>query len=174
MLCILLLVPSRVSASTYTIPCSTSDLTTKFAQLANATSANTINLAEDCVYTFTEPYGSSDVGANGLQQLNHKSTGALTINGNGATIQRSSESGTPEFRLIEVLNGTLTINNLTLANGSASEIGGLWNYGGNVTLNNVTVTGNHADGDGGGIANSGTLILNNVLLANPKFVIFIA
>jgi hypothetical protein len=56
---------------------------------------NTINLASGGTYTLT----AVDNGVNGLPAI----TNPMTINGNGATIQRSSAAGTPNFRIFLVL-----------------------------------------------------------------------
>src|SRR5215472_775887 len=108
----------------------------------------------------------------------------LTINGPGATlltVERSSASGTPQFRIFTINVGvTVTISGLTVTNGHAPDgigagspgfqAGGIFNEG-LLTLNWVTVTGNssgHAvlgdvggpggrGGFGGGIFNDGTL-----------------
>jgi hypothetical protein len=151
-----------VQATAYSVDCTTSDLIAKFNSAAGSSSqADTITLSEGCVYTLTSVSGTgSDNGANGLRLLT-SSSGTLTVNGNGATIQRSSAAGTALFRLFEVSTGTLIMNDLTLANGSTSDAAGLWNYEGTVTLRNVTISGSSATSDGGGIANSGTMTLIN-------------
>jgi hypothetical protein len=64
----------------------------------------------------TSPYVLTGVdnkadGANGLPVIKK----ALTIVGNGDTIERSTASGTPDFRLFDVANAaSLTLQNLTL------------------------------------------------------------
>ncbi len=158
----LLLSPAPVHATAYTVTCSDSDLISKINSAAGSSNqADTVTLTEDCVYTLTSAVSDgTDNGANGLRRLTSAS-GALTIIGNGATIQRSSANGTASFRLFEVSSGTLIIENLMLANGSTSDAAGLWNYGGTVTLRNATITGSRASSDGGGIANSGTMTLIN-------------
>ncbi len=78
-------------------------------------------------------------------------TGNITIEGNGATLQR--ESTAPQFRLLEVeATGVLTLNDLTLTGGDHSGAGGaLQNEGGQVVINNVTFSNNHSDTTGGAI-----------------------
>src|SRR5262249_15721460 len=109
----------------------------------------------------------------------------LTIVGNGDTIERSTASGTPVFRLFDVaLGAALTLNNLRLQNGyelgpgSSAEGGALFNQG-SLVLSAVTVQNNGAvgsdgkpgttkdnagvgaDGAGGGIWSSGALTCEN-------------
>jgi hypothetical protein len=125
----------------------------------------TINLAAGCVYTFTT--GSAGDPSTALPHINGNTN--LTINGNGATIQRSSAPGTPAFRLLAVDGGgTLTLNNVTISNGGCTlpcatdvEGGGVYNLGTlNVVLSNFT--SNNAGGDatnsrGGAIESYGAL-----------------
>ncbi|HTU92269.1 MAG TPA: hypothetical protein VMF69_19465, partial [Gemmataceae bacterium] len=81
----------------------------------------TINLAANGTYNLTKINNYDLVnglkGANGLPQI----TGNVTIQGNGATIERSSAAGTPAFRLLDVEScGNLTLNNLTIEGGEES------------------------------------------------------
>ncbi len=131
------LTPS-VSAAT-SVSCSTSAL---ISAISGASSGATLSLASGCTYTLTAAVtdaGLPDIGIN------------LTINGNGASIQRSSAGGTPNFRLIYHTAGTLTLNNLVLQNGKADYGGGIFSSGGTLTVNESTLTGNSATNDGGGI-----------------------
>lgn len=107
-------------------------------------------------------------GASGLPPIGT----ILSLDGNGATILR--QAGAPNFRILEVYSGQVTLNNLTLSNGNASTDGegggGLYVSGpeAQVTLNNVTVSSNissGADAPGGGIANLGTLALHDSRVA---------
>lgn len=136
---------------------------------ANASPApNTINLAAGGTYTLT----AINNGVNGLPAI----TNDRTINGNGATIQRSSAPGTPDFRIFHVLSdGTVTFSGLTIGNargtGDSSNSflgGGIFNRNnGTVNITNCIIIGNTAN-YGGGIANpSGTLnILNSTISHN--------
>ncbi|NEO84560.1 MAG: CHAT domain-containing protein [Spirulina sp. SIO3F2] len=92
----------------------------------------------------------------------------LKITGNGinVTIERSSASGTPNFRIFDISATNATIQNLTIQNGSVSGTGGGVNHTGTgtLTLNNVNISNNTSTGDGGGISSSGvnaTVVLNN-------------
>jgi hypothetical protein len=94
----------------------------------------------------------------------------VTIVGPGArllTVQRSTASGTPKFRIFTVaLPGgsvTASMSGLTIANGfaSASDGGGIKIVTSTVTVTNCTFSGNHADFFGGGLFNLGTMTLAN-------------
>jgi len=93
----------------------------------------------------------------------------LTIVGNGDTIGRSTASGTPAFRLLDVATGaTLTLQGLTLnngwaqgaqgafqQNGGAGQGGAILVAGGAITLNNSTLSDNTAEGGTGGNTTGG-------------------
>jgi hypothetical protein len=112
----------------------------------------------------------------------------LTIIGNGDTIERSSASGTPAFRLFEVAGGaSLTLESVTLQNGlafgsgAAARGGAAYNQGA-LVLSGVTVQDNEAEAGngadaakgknggngqvaaGGGIWSGGSLTLKNCTL----------
>jgi hypothetical protein len=112
-----------------------------------------VNLAPGGNYTLGIA-DNTDGGANGLPII----TGTVTINGNGATIARSSADGTAAFRILHI-SGTLQLDSVTLRNGSItgesfrSGSGGAILNLGVLTLTNSIITGNRAERDGGGIAN---------------------
>jgi CSLREA domain-containing protein len=85
------------------------------------------------------------------------------INGNlviDGTNYKIKISGSNTRRVLHILTGTVTINNLTIQNGiDASNGGGILNVG-TLTVSNSTFTGNQA-GYGGAIANFGTLTIAN-------------
>ncbi len=86
----------------------------------------------------------------------------ITIEGHGARIERSA--GAAPFRLLSVTaTGNLTLNDLTLANGSVTgSAGGAVRSEGRLVLNRSTVTGSRSTGAGGGIAVvSGSFELND-------------
>lgn len=111
-----------------------------------------IDLAANGAYTLTVVENTTN-GANGLPVI----TGNLMLNGNGATIARSSAEGIADFRILEI-SGTLRLDGVTLRNGSATGEGFRDGSGGAIlnlgvlTVTNSTITGNRADRDGGGIA----------------------
>ena len=129
---------------------------------ANGSGGGTISLAWGCTYALTTP----DNGENGLPVV----TWPISVFGNNATI-----TGSGAVRIFEVdgPGGNLSLRNVTLTGGSASDFGGaIFNSSGTVTLNQSVVTGNAAAMAGGGIA-SGTfgpstamLTLNGSLVTN--------
>src|SRR5262249_13930867 len=94
----------------------------------------------------------------------------LTIVGNGDTIERSTATGTPAFRLFDVAAGaSLALTDLTLQGGLAYGSGGaIYNEGG-LDLTRGTVQNNVAQGysaQGGGIWSSGALNLESTTIRN--------
>jgi Bacterial Ig-like domain (group 3) len=87
----------------------------------------------------------------------------LTITGPGAnllTVQRSTASGTPKFRIFHIVVGNLTMAGLTIANGSADSGvsgGGILNSSGTLTIESCIISRNSGGdgcGGGGGVSNS--------------------
>jgi hypothetical protein len=125
--------------------------------------ADTINLSAGGTYILTVVDNTTN-GENGLPSI----TTEITINGSGATIERSAAGGTPAFRFFHVsLEGDLTLNDLTITNGIGVDAttsyggGGICNFGA-TTLNGCIVRGNTTDYDGGGgIFTTGPLTLTN-------------
>lgn len=132
--------------------------------------ADILNLKANKIYLLKTVDHQDTTGPSGLPVI----TSTITVNGNGATIKRSAAVGTPDFRLLRIVNGRLTLNNLSLSGGKLTEDsnndamgwgGGVFNSG-TLTLNNSTVSGNSALGKGGlgsGIVNdyAAILTLNN-------------
>jgi hypothetical protein len=150
------------------------------ANAAGGSNTITLTATTTAPYVLTAVDNTTD-GANGLPVISKNDT--LTIVGNGDTIERSTASGTRDFRLMDVASGgSLTLENLTLQNGSAfgsgtaAEGGALYNKG-TLVLSGVTVQGNYAEGSagpsgarnghngqdaaGGGIWSNGSLTLEN-------------
>ena len=124
--------------------------------------ADTIELPVDATITLTEPDNNTD-GPNGLPSI----TSEVIINGNGSTVERAD--GTPSFRIFAVAaEGGLTLDNLTVSNGSVESApyitagGGILNEG-VLTLTDSTLSNNEGGGFGGGILNinTGTATLTN-------------
>ena len=108
---------------------------------------NRFDLAPGSTYTLTAPDNDTD-GPNGLPTI----VGDITINGHGATIQRSTDSGTPEFRIIRVdPTGILTLQRVTLRNGQAFTFGGGVTNRGTLTIDGSTLAANSAF-SGGAVA----------------------
>ena len=97
--------------------------------------------------------------------------GTITIEGGGHTI-----SGDGKHRIFDVNGGSLTINNLTMTNGSAGEFnpdrpggGGaiLMRNGAVIVVNNSAFSANNSDSHGGAIGGSrSTLRVNNSSFMN--------
>ena len=116
--------------------------------------ADTIELPASATITLTAVDNYNE-GDNGLPPI----VSAITINGNGATIERSSFVATPEFRIFYV-SAELILSNVSVVNGEANAMvprdgmgGGLFiAVGATVLLTDITVSGNTAYLGGGGIA----------------------
>jgi Bacterial Ig-like domain/HYR domain len=171
-------------AATATVPCSADGLIGAIEVAnANGPGPDTIELAPDCTYALSSPYVSlglagknyvSWYGPSGLPAI----ASDITVEGNGATIERVAAAGTP-FRLLfvgadptdpDTFNyatpgaGDLTLRDLTLrgglAQGGDAIVGGGGGAGmggaifnqGEVTLERVTITNSVARGGNGGSA----------------------
>ena len=149
--------------------CAADDLINAIETANSNDEADVINLNGDCIYTLTAIYDIKE-GDNGLPLI----YSTITINGNGAAIERSSEPGTPAFRLIRIAeSGDLTLGHTIIRNGVAIDSpytiyggsgGGLSNQG-TVTLTKCTLTGNTAYIGGGFNNTSGIVALDNTTLA---------
>ena len=112
---------------------------------------DTIRLEAGHTYTLREVDNITRGDPNGLPVI----TDTLTIEGNGATIERDDAADTPQFRLFEVAReGNLTLDEVTVRNGDTlSEGGGIYSRG-RLTVRNSTIAENRAEYDeygGGGI-----------------------
>jgi hypothetical protein len=167
----------RALPSTY-YAATASDLIANISAANKAGGANTIVLTAPTTspYVLTAVNNTTD-GPTGLPVISKKDS--LTIVGNGDTIERSTASGTPAFRLFDMAGGgSLTLENLTLqdglaqaakATGQSADGGAIYNQG-TLILSGVTVQGNTASGPGGqnaaggGIWSDGSLTLENSCL----------
>lgn len=157
--------PGGAQAATFDLP--DGDVAGLIAAINTANTnpgADTINLAPGGTYTLTVV----DNPGNGLPIIFSQ----ITINGNGATIQRSSAVGTPDFRIIQVTGpnaGDLTLNGVTITGGHlvGNSGGGIYNNSGTLKLISTLVTGNAGDG-GAGIfnVNGAVELINSSLNAN--------
>ncbi len=93
---------------------------------------------------------------------------SISINGPGANlliVQRSTATGTPNFRIFNVSSGiTAAISGLTISGGRSNLSGAGVSNGGTLTLARVTITNNTAElgvGHGGGVSNTGNLTLTH-------------
>ncbi|HXD01474.1 MAG TPA: hypothetical protein VN048_19215 [Verrucomicrobiae bacterium] len=121
-------------------------------------SPSTINLFSNGIYMLTKP-DNWEYGPNGLPQI----SGSLTINGQGATIQRGSNS--PDFRFFYI-SGGLSYNAKAGAGLPAGALALV-----NLTLSGGAIQGGNGVGQGGGGAgmggalfNQGVLVLTNVTI----------
>jgi len=156
------------------------DADTSGGDCAAGSGADTIVLATGSTYTLTAPYQQAQLGTydnnSGLPGIRSN----VTINGNGATIQRDASlfTGTAcggagaKFRIFYVIpSGNLTLNNLALQNGctdtsSGAGAGGAIFNQGTLSLDYVTVTNNQAMRSGGAIHNDGNLTLTRSTVSN--------
>jgi hypothetical protein len=143
----------RTLLSSYTAA-TVSDLIADINAANTVGGTNTITLTAPTTspYVLTAMNNNTD-GPTGLPII--AKADVLTIVGNGDTIERSTASGTPDFRLFNVASGaSLTLENLTLQNGLAfgagvaAEGGAIYNQG-TLVLNTATVQGNTAQGSPG-------------------------
>src|SRR5690606_7173972 len=156
--------PAR-AADPINVDCDVEDL---IQNIENAAFSAVLNLPGTCTYTLHEPIEGTDTGLPVITSWME-----LTIRGNGATIERSSDEDTPQFRLFEIARsgnfaGTLHLEDLTLANGYAGLSNGHENGGailneGTLTVTNSILIDNHAYRAGGAIRNGdfGTLTVTN-------------
>ncbi len=124
---------------------------------------DTINLASGGIYSLTVPFDNNDF--NGLPRI----TNPMTINGNGATIQRAP--GAPEFRILMTFSD-LTLDGVTIRGGRTSGAqagsgagGGISKQSGNLVIRNSTVTENTAATGGGIMSTCGSLTVDNSTIA---------
>jgi hypothetical protein len=93
----------------------------------------------------------------------------LNIEGPGANqlaVQRSTADGTPDFSIFTISStATVVLSGLTIADGSATLGGGIFNDGGSLTVSDSILADNLAL-TGGGITNFGSLTVSNSTLAN--------
>jgi chitodextrinase len=151
------------SANAATVACSTSSLIAGIV-IANGTpGGGTVTLTKGCVYTLASANNATD-GGTGLPVI----SGQVTVQGAGATITRSTASGTPAFRVFDVASGgNLNLNSLTLSNGLANNGqqggGAIYNHG-TLAVTAGTFTNNSSPAttgtSGGAIDSSGTLNVN--------------
>jgi hypothetical protein len=111
-----------------------------------------------------------DSGYDGLPTVMPDGGKALTIHGNGSLLQRSTASGTAQFRILDIeFGGNVTISDLGIANGITDYGGAIYNRG-TLALNNCTFNNNSAL-LGGAIYNDGndgsaTLTVQNCAFSN--------
>ena len=132
------------------------------------TAANTKVAVNGCaagtgIDTITFSVSRTITLSSALPAIANTSPGSLSIDGSGQTI-----AGAGAYQVFMVNPGaTLTLNNLTIENGSSVSGGGVYN-GGTLTVTNSTFSGNRASSDGGGINNKGTLTVTNTVFSGNR------
>lgn len=132
----------------------------------NPTGPDTINLPANGTFTLIAADNTGDFGPNGLPWVGS----AITINGNGSTIQRSPSA--PDFRILAIgPNGNLALNSTTITGGRLSSVNRERLYGagilnqGTLIIQDSTVAGNEIDSgydaNGGGVFSEGILTISN-------------
>jgi predicted outer membrane repeat protein len=145
--------------------------------ISSAASGATLSLADKCAYVLTKAL--PEVGQN------------LTITGNGATLERSTATGTPAFTILTIDSGVTTLDDVSFHNGNGAisvvdsgqlaVVGGSFTDnaaadGGAISVSNVgnpsqvtgaTFSDNTATGDGGAIYDNSPAI--SVGIANCTF-----
>lgn len=126
---------------------------------------DTINLAPNSTYTLTQSVDQT-YGGNGLPSI----VSEITINGNNATIERSSAEGTPSFRILLVyFEGDLSLNDVTILNGipftNPFDGGGIMNLE-TLTATNIVVADCEVSNLGGGFFNGGTATIIDSMFMN--------
>ena len=152
-------------AATINVGCSANDLIAAI-DAANDEGTNPgpdiLELTAPCSYTLTAAHNFSD---NGLPVI----TSVITINGNGAIIERVA--GSPRFRILQVAptNGNLTLNDLRLqgghtpdASGDHAPSGGAIHNNGTLSVNDSTISGNKTGASTGGKGGFGAAIYNSI------------
>src|SRR5262245_38398387 len=109
--------PGTADAATFFVPCfgpngGAAGLVNAINMANGNGMADTIELAPLCTYTLTTVNNTTGE-PNGLPVI----TSDITIDGNGATIQRSFAPGTPDFRILAAHNANLVLSRVTIRNG---------------------------------------------------------
>lgn len=127
---------------------------------ANASSTPDIVCLAPVTFNFDSPYETGTSGYNAFPTI----SSPITINGNGAVFTRSTANA---LRFFEVGgDGSLTLNRLTLTNGSASSGGAIYSRG-ILQLNAVILSDNLASGVGGALAvYDGSVVISDTTLQN--------
>ena len=139
---------------------------------SNGPGTDTINLDPGCTYMLGVVDNTID-GNNGLPSI----TSSIVINGNGATVRRSTGSQKAAIRLFHISQGgELVLNDIRLYDGMGMEppdvtillrnSGGAIFNNGVLTVNNSDLDYNRAKQKGGGIYNAGTMTVNATTFQN--------
>jgi len=128
--------------------------------IIDATDGDTINfsLAANSTITLT-----SEITIDNSLTIDGSGTSGLVISSDDA-----DSDGHNDSRVFYISSGTtVTINNLTIADGYADYGGGIYNDGGRLNVTNCTISNNNSSSIGGGIKNTGTLtVINSTISGN--------
>ena len=141
---------------------------------SNGPGTDTINLDPGCVYQLGVVDNTVD-GNNGTPSI----TSSIIINGNGATVRRSTTAQKSAIRLFHISQGgELVLNDIRLYDGLGMEPpdttlplrnnGGAIFNAGLLTVNNGDFDYNRATKSGGGIYNTGTMTINATTFQNNE------
>jgi len=124
------------------------------ANAAGGSNTITLTAASSAPYVLTVVNNTTTgYGATGLPVI--AANDNLSILGSGDTIERSTATGTPDFRLLRVASGgSLTLENLKLQGGMIEDSAPY----------HLGLTLPPGAADGGAIYNQGTLVLNGVIV----------
>ncbi|MCJ7715873.1 MAG: hypothetical protein MUO54_05055, partial [Anaerolineales bacterium] len=158
-----------LSACTYSVSCDSLDLVDKITKANQNPGSDILELAQGCTYELSWIEDMTN-GNNGLPTI----LSEITINGNGATIQRAENAD--HFRIFQVgKKANLTLNDLTIQNGYADgsednyyvDLGGAILNFGFLNVNSVLITDNYARYVGGVYNAEGTVdIVNSTISYN--------
>ncbi len=109
-----------VHATIFYVPCDVNSLINALRDALKTPSSDTLELTSGCTYTLRKIDNENGNGANGLPVI----TDDISINGNGAVIERNEAGGAPLFRLFYVApRAALHLNQITLRNGKFAQNG---------------------------------------------------
>lgn len=94
-------------------------------------------------------------------RLFFNNAGIITINGKGA--RKLFISGNNQSRVFELLDSTVTFNDLTIQNGKTTSFGGgvIVSFHSSATFNRCTIRNNESDRVGAGINGGGSVVIND-------------
>ncbi|HYZ01330.1 MAG TPA: hypothetical protein VFA92_07540 [Candidatus Binatia bacterium] len=98
-------------SDTQVVPCSAAALISAIDK-ANTSGGGDLTLTRGCRYTLTSARPGTEDGLPPIRST-------IALDGNGATVTRSTTPTTPEFRILEITSGELTVRSLTISNGHA-------------------------------------------------------
>jgi CSLREA domain-containing protein len=124
--------------------------------------------SDDVIQFDTPVFGTPKTITLTSGELQINNSGTLIINGSGADLL--TISGNNQSRVLYIAsNAAVTINNLTISGGNATESpgvgGGVYNFESSLTINNCNISGNTAL-FGGGISSGGNLVIANSIFSN--------